>query len=771
MLFLSNLGLVRPLQRFSYAMIFLALSFSSVAGTGGDNPQIAKLTFSYDPHTLIAGPHFSIGVVALDQNDRPIAASGHTVYVGLVQHSGDKVVKGELKGITAGQMRNGSVRFDALAIEKAASNYRLVAVIPGFPAAITKPFTVVPGPATTIKFLGQPKYGTPEAKLTPPLVVALFDNYGNLASNSDATVNVSHHGLPNEPEILLGGSTVRQPVGGVIVFDDLVAERGDPEFRLALQIEDQAVFQISDPIQIGQRFTFPGVGELGGVFDPSIEQDPNTGRLWMSYSSVELLSNGLPGVNTRLAFSDDAGKTWIDEGVEVNPAKVETDLPWLYAPSTRAAWWNEVSTLRYDPNTAQWTLTWHQFLFVEDHDPDTDNRRFPFGWIATKSAATPQGLADPNVPTEKLFAGSAYYHHPLITGYNERMGGGILSQRLDTLHPDMAHCAFFTEPGSMVTDEGEFISLGCMPSGGVESNPVSIVLLKKDQLSGDWQYVGTPIDSNDAVNMIGPGTHYNGSALFDSPSGHYLIVSPGDSENDRYSGCFILKFDDINSANLMDTNSDGMPDVSDFVSGTPGRFNGACGYHANSTGSGIIYGEWFRDLGVIPPFRLYSTSLNYESSGSYDDSVDNLLSNGDFEQGKTGWTNFGKNRTLLMDSSSCRGGSGNCLKLNGSRFRYVDHVNFAVTPSQRYDFSGYIKLTGLTTGNVRYVYQWYNGTTPIGSRARLARKTSNTAGFERVTATITAPLNATMLKIRAVKGNTNAEVAAYFDDIKIEVAN
>lgn len=52
-----------------------------------------------------------------------------------------------------------------------------------------------------------------------------------------------------------------------------------------------------------------------GFADPTIRQDPKTGRLWMAYSypRVHILPGRdfVPGVDIHLAHSDDGGKTWI----------------------------------------------------------------------------------------------------------------------------------------------------------------------------------------------------------------------------------------------------------------------------------------------------------------------------------------------------------------------------------------------------------------------------------------------------------------------------
>lgn len=89
----------------------------------------------------------------------------------------------------------------------------------------------------------------------------------------------------------------------------------------------------SDPISpvapAAEKLTFSGIGDLG-IFDPSITLDPSSGRLWMSYSSVNTSPNYSSSVywavSTRLAYSDDDGLSWQDAGVTVSPSIERTDF-------------------------------------------------------------------------------------------------------------------------------------------------------------------------------------------------------------------------------------------------------------------------------------------------------------------------------------------------------------------------------------------------------------------------------------------------------------
>src|SRR5689334_13486682 len=47
-----------------------------------------------------------------------------------------------------------------------------------------------------------------------------------------------------------------------------------------------------------------------GMADPSIRQDPASGRLWLAYSWPNMIASRTPGSQLHLAHSDDQGDTW-----------------------------------------------------------------------------------------------------------------------------------------------------------------------------------------------------------------------------------------------------------------------------------------------------------------------------------------------------------------------------------------------------------------------------------------------------------------------------
>jgi hypothetical protein len=132
-----------------------------------------------------------------------------------------------------------------------------------------------------------------------------------------------------------------------------------------------------------ERITFTGGCELG-IFDPSIARDPETGRLWMSYSAVDESQFYVPsiywGVSIRLAYSDDNGSTWQYAGVAVfmfsvhtvGPLNVTNPAPPIDTGSD-GIWQSETSTLIYDP-AASVEQDARTFLIVTPVDVTVGNR-------------------------------------------------------------------------------------------------------------------------------------------------------------------------------------------------------------------------------------------------------------------------------------------------------------------------------------------------------------------------------------------------------------
>lgn len=358
------------------------------------------------------------------------------------------------------------------------------------------------------------------------------------------------------------------------------------------------------------RITFANVG-TNGIFDPAIAHDPASGRLWMSYSAVDPSTlwptQNVNVVATRLAYSDDNGKTWAgnSSGALISDYSDVTLSP--PSPNAAGTWINEVSQLVYDPgaNPAErWKILWHHYLLINNI------RHFEHGWIAMKTAATPEGLA--TAQEIKLFGGYLY------DSANDTQGGTTLSPvggapllQLDTsLDPALNTCVF-TEPGMYASNSALYLSLLCVKIPGLShlialfkcASPCSTVS------AAGWSYLGTALQDSNAA-AFGFDSGFSASGMFESAGSIYLVATPvqtaGAPWPDYYSGCRIFRFANIDTALLQMSGS--QPALIGSVDGTAGSFNGACAYHASANMSGMLFSELNTSTLV---FQMYMSHANF----------------------------------------------------------------------------------------------------------------------------------------------------------------
>ena len=320
------------------------------------------------------------------------------------------------------------------------------------------------------------------------------------------------------------------------------------------------------PVEI----TIAGVGPQG-IFDPSLASDPATGLLWMSYSEV-MDSAMWPGQNlaiqTRLAWSGDAGATWGDSGSVINPA-IDVVLP-LAPPNDAGTWEQEVPALVHDPGAQaaeRWKLLWLRYMQVNGAPA------FQHSWLALRTAPDPAG---PWSPERKLFVGLGYDSINDVTiGPPE-----VLVHQLD---PELSGVLGVAEPGFLATSSALYVTLLAAEGG---SQVGRIALLEWPHPGGPWKYVGSFL-----VNAIdGPLLGYHGFSapeLFEQNGNTYLIATP--QTNDVYQGTQVFQVADLESA-LLERVA-GVPVLALEVFGTPGTHNGAAGYVEQAGASGLIYSE------------------------------------------------------------------------------------------------------------------------------------------------------------------------------------
>jgi hypothetical protein len=254
-------------------------------------------------------------------------------------------------------------------------------------------------------------------------------------------------------------------------------------------------------------------------------------------------------------------------------------------------WNHEVAAIAFDTGArpeARWRLLWHRYLLIEDSDPATDDRRFGYGWIAQRSAATAEGLRI--APETKLFSSAFYHATPEIEAYNDAVPGGTPERRFDR-DPDLGSCLVFTEPGMIAAGGSLYVALFCYR----QARSQDIVLVRLDHATEEWSYVGTLLETRDAAAIDPALVGFNGADLFSVGNSHRLVVSP--TAGSGYLGCIEYAIDLAAAASLGPLRA--VPKNPD-----PGVYQtGACTYDEHSP-LGLIVGHTYLE-GV--QFRLEAT--------------------------------------------------------------------------------------------------------------------------------------------------------------------
>jgi len=373
-------------------------------------------------------------------------------------------------------------------------------------------------------------------------------------------------------------------------------------------------------LPIAKQVLLKGAGDLG-IFDPSLARDPDTTRLWMSYSSVNTSSYYASDVywkvSIRLAYSDDNGLDWTDAGIDAAPASeiLVGPLSGGVAANSLGIWQNETSSLVYDPSAPpaeRWKLFWFQYL-----NANLQSYFGSYSWVALKMAATPQELS--SATAIKLFGGAGLEADgsnagspvfapiggaPAImlnTDLTQASGSAKLS--------DLSSCAF-AEPGLYASSAGLYLSIFCADTSTL---PITQYLVDFScaapcdiSSATSWQYNGRLLTPADALVATGHH-HFQAPDIVENNGEIYLLVTPVDtSTGERYDGCRLYQFSDINSNQLV-RNNGSLVELA-RIDGDTGTHNGACTGYSGIQG-GILYSQ-FEPYSKREPFKIYRSMVD-----------------------------------------------------------------------------------------------------------------------------------------------------------------
>jgi hypothetical protein len=350
------------------------------------------------------------------------------------------------------------------------------------------------------------------------------------------------------------------------------------------------------------HFQLPGLGwsPFRGYGDPSLRQDPVSGRLWLSYShlSVHPLPSPELGVSVHLASSDDGGATWrfertlADSAAELDPAP----------PGGLGVSVHEVSTLAplSDGNGSRWFgmhLRYFQPFGQEDRRPASFHFRLG-------RAATPRGLG---------------------RGRGARLGAPITDPAwradvdLSTLHPELAGCTAWTEPALYGLDGTLYLVAQCLvvdlTTGARLPQAEFLGVFASDgrgplrQL--DWSWRGRLTDRRDARALGGQVLTQPDVARARDGSLLLLVTPKRLAGGERHKGCRALELESLDPPRLR-RDAAGRPVVRADIrsSDSTGLGPGLCAYDAAAS-TGVLFVRTEIDLSIPDiVFRLHATGVH-----------------------------------------------------------------------------------------------------------------------------------------------------------------
>ncbi len=314
----------------------------------------------------------------------------------------------------------------------------------------------------------------------------------------------------------------------------------------------------------------PSAFPFRGYGDPSIEYDPDTGELWMSYSwlDVNVTSPGPPpvidfGVRTHLAKSTDGGATWAFVR-EVN------DTQLISHPDTSEQGWliHEVSTLARRAS-GDWELLWLAYFDPQGGAHGAGNSDFHY---RRSTASTPDDLGD----SEAAW-----------------IGGNITSPSFGAVHnfnatPQLSDCTAFTEPALLAHGGETYLATNCVVFSGSVRQPQleRLVLLRED---GDsYDYMGELLDYDDAVDNGGERIEQVDLSI--AQNGAVLLIGTAiQAAQPNHLGCVVFEVLDLDAASVRRYGSGEAVKLMQITGDDPGLGSGLCTYDAeSSTGVMIV---------------------------------------------------------------------------------------------------------------------------------------------------------------------------------------
>ena len=265
--------------------------------------------------------------------------------------------------------------------------------------------------------------------------------------------------------------------------------------------------------EIGLEATDPHStsGAFGGYADATIRQDPLTGTLWMAYSWPHTIPSGKAGVagtqvlDTHLAYSLDAGKTWTYKGALYTSQAVTN-------PVTGAADNTAHEVMNLLPQVINGVTYWYGIHAVYEvapggAGPSLDyTKRWEIAVAPGTAQGGPMGLA--TAPAQYLGQNANTYPQDWPVAVN-----------LSSLHSELGACYQYYEPSLVISAGTLYLFLNCWPQNDDPAGKFYAVFktnaIPANGPNWTWTYIpeGSTKFANqsDAVSVgryLAPGANY-----------------------------------------------------------------------------------------------------------------------------------------------------------------------------------------------------------------------------------------------------------------------
>jgi hypothetical protein len=320
----------------------------------------------------------------------------------------------------------------------------------------------------------------------------------------------------------------------------------------------------------GDPFATIGVSPapFRGYGDPSLERDPDTGDVWLSYSWLDVLVSdpGPPpvvdfGVRTHLARSTDGGQTF------TFVRAINATSPIAHPDSGIPGWTiHEVSTIARE-GSGGWQSLWLTYFDPFGPPPTGTDHRSDF-YYSRSMAGSPQELGDVTVPWVRTNGTSASW------GVVHNLSG----------IPQLSDCSALTEPALFADGDETYLATSCVVFvGGARRVDLERLVLLRQEADG-YSYAGELVDYNDALDLGGTRLEQADLALAQNGA-ILLIVTPIQETEPNHLGCVVLEVTDIATAQVRRDPSGAVVELATITGDDPGIGPGLCTYDpASQTG-------------------------------------------------------------------------------------------------------------------------------------------------------------------------------------------